>query len=508
MWRCAERRSVKLGRVQQIAGISLFSALFISPASSGTAFDPPLFSIHPVSFHYVAPTGDDGGPGTKERPWATINHAANQAQAGDTIIIRAGHYVLPAQVRVRSSGEPEAWINFVGAPGETAILDADELPHDSLAVSGLDNGAFQIERVNYIRVINLTVIHSHDASFTIRDASNVDLINNTSDSSYSSGIAVWDTNHLGNATHYIRILGNTITRANLGGSPGHEAPHEAISIGGAVDFEVAYNRVENCAKEGIDLKETSKDGDVHHNVVNNSARQGIYIDAWFGELSGIKIYSNIVYRDMAGVALSVENGERVRNVKIDQNIIFNNAGSGLYFSRWGRNGEREGIKIYNNTFYHNGCAEPAKGQNYFWMTGGLYLYSTRLQDISISDNAFSENCGFQIGYSEVYLKNGQSWAAVAKTKNIKIAGNIIDGPNDVSVPIRSGGADVDQVQIYAVVGKNALRFRPEFKDPANEDFAISKGGAPEKGAYIATSTRWWARAFPPMLFTVGEANPR
>ena len=71
------------------------------------------------------------------------------------------------------------------------------VPRSALVKDGLDNGAFQIEGVSYVRVANLTVINSHDAGFTIRDSSNIDLINNSTKGTFSSGIAVWDTNHEG-----------------------------------------------------------------------------------------------------------------------------------------------------------------------------------------------------------------------------------------------------------------------------------------------------------------------
>ena len=74
-----------------------------------------------------------------------------------------------------------------------------------------------------------------------------------------------------------------------------EPPHEALSIGGAVNFEVAYNHVYDSDKEGIDIKETSKRGKVHHNFVHNVDRQGFYVDAWFGEISDIEIFSNVIH---------------------------------------------------------------------------------------------------------------------------------------------------------------------------------------------------------------------
>src|SRR5262249_19787428 len=143
------------------------------------------------------------------------------------------------------------------------------------------------------------VINSHDAGFTIRDSSNIDLINNSTKGTFSSGIAVWNTVHDDKRTQYIRIIGNTISRATTWDlapeamSRRGEPPHEALSIGGAVDFEVAYNLIYESLK-GIDIKETTKRGRVHHNLVHDVVSPGIYVDAWFGDLRTIEIFSNIV----------------------------------------------------------------------------------------------------------------------------------------------------------------------------------------------------------------------
>ena len=236
-------------------------------------------SLHGATY-FVAVTGDDSASGTINRPWATINHAARVAQAGDLVVVRGGRYILSAQVRPYHSGRSDAWITFVGYPGEKPILDAERLPHSMLAPQGLDNGAFQIEGVSHIRVANLTIINSHDAGFTVRDSNDIDLINNSTEGTYSSGIAVWDTNHDGKGTERIRIIGNTITKATTWNlfsqdiAKPDEPPHEAISIGGAVEFEVAYNHIYDSDKEGIDIKETSKRGKVHHNYVHHIDRTG------------------------------------------------------------------------------------------------------------------------------------------------------------------------------------------------------------------------------------------
>src|SRR5437660_129228 len=157
----------------------LLFAFFSSSASPAFAKKPypeDRLALHGATF-FVAPNGSDSGPGTADQPWATINNAAERAQPGDTVLVRGGRYVLAAQVRPHNSGRPGSWITFAGYPGEDPILDASLVPNSSYVQHGLVNGAFQIEDVSYVRVVNLTVINSHDVGFNIRDSSNIELIN-------------------------------------------------------------------------------------------------------------------------------------------------------------------------------------------------------------------------------------------------------------------------------------------------------------------------------------------
>jgi hypothetical protein len=494
--------------------LSLFGLGFLSTSPAQAKADNFLGIIaKPETEHFVAVNGNDDGPGTASQPWATLNHAAEQAKAGDTIVVHGGHYALNAQVRPRNSGRAHAWISYVGYPGETPVLDAHRIPRSSLLEGPLDNGAFQIEHISYIRVINLTITNSHDAGFTVRDSSHIDLINDRTSGTFSSGIAVWDTQHNGKATRHIRILGNTITRANTWqlappGMPKRgEPPHEALSIGGAVDFEVAYNRVYGSDKEGIVVKETSRRGTVHHNLVYSLPRQGIYVGAWFGDLAEIAVFSNVIYDCWgAGIVLGVEDGGSVRNIFIHNNLILDNDGSGLLFSRWGKDNPRRDVQIESNVFYHNGYGPPAAGQAYYWITGGLYLYSADIADITIKNNIFSQNRGFQIGYSELFLKGGATWRMAARQKNIQITHNLIDGSNTINSPLRSGGNAPDRVLIYALNGMRAIYGSPMFKNPADQNFIPDRASpAGKSGAWVGAyapgslSRFWWKYDFPPKL---------
>jgi hypothetical protein len=264
---------------------------------------------------------------------------------------------------------------------------------------------------------------------------------------------------------------------------GQVAPQEALSVAGAIHFEVGYNEVfdATASQIGIDIKETSKYGKVHHNHVHNIGL-GVYVDAWFGTLSDIEIFSNVIHDCQgAGIAFSVEQGTSVENIDLHNNLVFDNQGSGVYFSRWGVNNERRNIRISHNTFYRNGYGPPAAGQTYSWMTGGLYLYSTSLRDITISDNIFSKNRGFQIGYSELFLKGSRSWRSVAKKKSIQITRNLIDGDNASDSPIESGGEPFDRVKIYSVAGSHPIFGDPMFSDPATQDFSLRRH-SPAAGA--------------------------
>ena len=142
-------------------------------------------------------------------------------------------------------------------------------------------------------------------------------------------------------------------------------------------------------------------------------------------------------------------------------------------------------------FYHNGYGRDRSDQDYFWITGGLYFYSTNLEDVSIENNVFSKNRGFQIGYSEHFLKSGRTWQDFAKAARIRISSNLFDGDNPTVNPIRGGGNPVDRVLIFGAAGVDTKIQDVHFNDPAKQDFSTSDRPLP----------RWWLIDFPPKIGT-------
>src|SRR4029453_17403023 len=75
--------------------------------------------------YWVAMDGDDAGPGTRDEPWAPLQHGADSVGSGATVYVREGVY--EQKVEIRASGLPGRPITFAAAPGERVVLDGSSL---------------------------------------------------------------------------------------------------------------------------------------------------------------------------------------------------------------------------------------------------------------------------------------------------------------------------------------------------------------------------------------------
>jgi hypothetical protein len=72
----------------------------------------------------VAPDGADSNSGSRAAPFLTIQHGADLAEAGDTVIVRPGRYTGGGRiVTIERSGAPDGWITFRSESTGAAILD-------------------------------------------------------------------------------------------------------------------------------------------------------------------------------------------------------------------------------------------------------------------------------------------------------------------------------------------------------------------------------------------------
>ena len=110
----------------------------------------PLKTRQAAEF-WVSPWGDDRGPGSRDRPFQTIQRGVNAAAAGDTVFVRAGHYEEHVKVSAPKSGALHKWITICAAPGEERqpIVGTEEPRID---VSGSDSSAFALQGAKYVRI--------------------------------------------------------------------------------------------------------------------------------------------------------------------------------------------------------------------------------------------------------------------------------------------------------------------------------------------------------------------
>ncbi|MBE3069172.1 MAG: DUF1565 domain-containing protein, partial [Planctomycetes bacterium] len=76
--------------------------------------------------YFVGPQGDDAAPGTREKPFKTVQHAVDLAEPGDVIRLLDGTY--HEAVTVKRSGRPDAYI--------TLRADADVAPPPAPGAAG------------------------------------------------------------------------------------------------------------------------------------------------------------------------------------------------------------------------------------------------------------------------------------------------------------------------------------------------------------------------------------
>ncbi len=95
---------------------------------------PTLAAVYVVD--QAAPGAADTNAVTEEKPFKTIQHAADVAQAGDTVFVMAGHY--PERVQVRTSGTEGRPITLRAMPRRSAVVGGFELHANYIRVEGFE----------------------------------------------------------------------------------------------------------------------------------------------------------------------------------------------------------------------------------------------------------------------------------------------------------------------------------------------------------------------------------
>ncbi len=342
------------------------------------AFSAGVYSAH----YYVDAShsaANDSNPGTEAAPWKTIQKAASSIVAGDTAYIKNGTY--QEQVQIANSGNVGQYITLRAYQLHGAIIDGTSinLPEYS--------GLLEVEAKNYIRISGFRVQNSGPldtaAGIQVEGSNNVVIEHNHTFNTASSGIIAWNSQD-------ITIDGNEVEQAL---SAGATSENECISVGETNGFEVVNNHVHhgNVARgEGIDTKDGSMNGRVHGNHVHHVQNVGIYVDAWDKATRDIDVYRNNIHHigSGSGIALGSEMGGNLSNIRIYNNLIYNNELLGIDVHACCIDSHPvKNVQVLNNTLFNNGIAP--------W-GGGIYVENTQATGVVIRNNIVSDNLGFQI----------------------------------------------------------------------------------------------------------------
>ena len=108
-----------------------------------------------ASIFYVSPVGDDGRPGTKAKPWKTLQHAADLTKPGTIVNIMGGEYCQTLAIKV-SGDSRNGFITFRSQPGQKAVLDGSCLaPPEGGTRDG--TALVSLRNVSYVRIEGLEI---------------------------------------------------------------------------------------------------------------------------------------------------------------------------------------------------------------------------------------------------------------------------------------------------------------------------------------------------------------
>jgi len=327
------------------SGTSSFTAKVTDSVSATATKALSIMVTAAGNTYYVATTGNDGWPGTSGQPWATLQHAADTAVAGDTVLVASGNY---AGFRVvDKSGSAGSPITFRSQTQGGANIN-------SLGPSQAHGSMIELEG------------SSANIQYWVIDAFSIDGTVQTA----GYGVDVRGSDHV------------TVQNCTV---------HNAFKTGIFAAFS-DYYIVQNCTshnngEHGIYNSNSSDYGVVRGNYVYSNASFGVHTNGDY-TMGGDGVISNwLLEKNNSSNNVTGLNFDQVETTVVRNNLIYNFSGKG--FSLYGSG---TGVGSRNNRILNNTALSKTDGSSYytFLILGGsgpapvgnkvfnniLYHYST------------------------------------------------------------------------------------------------------------------------------------
>lgn len=265
--------------------------------------------------YYVSPSGNDSNPGTIDRPWQTLQKAADTVVAGDTVLVQAGTY---AGFNTKRDGSSNAPIRFegVGYPKITTLVNGynayNQFVGFSLYTLWLRNGSSGCQVISnrfWNTGENGMAIGQGGSALT---PSNVVVAFNSFSNVYYGLFATGRGHVIASNFFYgqtegdamqlnassCRVVGNVVTNwTRPTGSSAHVDIIQAFSSNGEVATNnlIEANWFVNCSgTQMAHLEDQARDGRVSNWTFRNNLYKNVQ-GTLFTYVPGTRFYNNVFY---------------------------------------------------------------------------------------------------------------------------------------------------------------------------------------------------------------------
>ncbi len=405
-------------------------------------------------YYYVSTRGDDTNPGAETLPFRTIGKAANEAKAGDVVLIQGGIYY--EDVKPLHSGEPGKYITYQNERGAEVVIDAQD---------GKRAGCIEIDNKCYLQFIGLTVrgANSYESwprsGISMTDGTNHIILDNiTAYNNYVGIMAygrekpvsfitvknsrilapngnvgnthygiffyrkVYDSSIVDNhvaytlpetqsygieiSTDYPGIQSNGPRRIVITGNEVDHNESQGIHTWNAIGVLIGHNYLHDNGATGIQVEDGSENIVVEYNLSENNAQKYEFeAGVWIDHSKNVAVRNNILRSNKVGLTITASD----RLIVHDNYLYLNNRGaknldnaSGLIVDNSATN-----ISLTHNTFYKNGASGTQHGAVNFGLfhqsCASIIFKNNIVAETANTLDLFQDSCsGFVSDYNDFF----------------------------------------------------------------------------------------------------------